>query len=603
MTPRIAAAVLGLLLALAASTPLWLSPPAPQGAQLISEAQFDHADGQAPVQVWLPHTWTGDQTQGHYRFTFELAQVPDQPLQLFIPLLSQRAVVLLGGREIADTKNHALLFGVTSGIPALVTLPSDLLVVGTNVLELEQEALGMARGYLSPLYLGSAEELVPHYWTKSFLLIHLRLMSLALHLLILAAVFLAWIYRPREPLFAWLLLLHVVSLPSYVGLLPNLQAESRALVPYAFMLNTAACLILPIIALLINGSAVPRWLKISVVIVPVASILALHFNMGSVPVFGIALFLLAICSSLTAVVISAWGVIHKRIDEAWFLLLPLMVLTTVLLRDGAVSAGWLQEPIYLTVYYRPLLTISIIALLMRRLGISLMQLDDANADLKRKLAQREEELARLYEEERIEAARRVRSQERQRLTADLHDGLSGHLASIIALAERERSDDIKQSAREALDDLRLVIYSLDIGDRELHVTLSDFRERLERQLKRLRITLDWSMSQLPEISGVTPAHALNVLRILQEAVTNAIKHGPATRLIIHGHAGTDGAAEIVVQNDGAPGAEGSGSGMENMRRRTLSLGGSLHVDVLPEGGARMVLRLPLRLPGGSAAPR
>lgn len=599
MTPRIAAVTLALLLAVAASTPLWLGLPAPQGTQRIAAAQFDHGDGQAPVPVWLPHTWSGDQHHGRYRITFELAQVPDQPLQLFIPLLSQRAVVFLGGREIADTRNHALLFGVTSGIPALVTLPSELLAVGTNVLELEQEALGMARGYLSPLHLGSAAELVPHYWSRSFLLVHLRLMSLALHLLILAAVLLAWIYRPREPLFAWLLLLHVVSLPSYVGLLPNLQAESRVLVPYAFMLNTAACLILPIIALLINAAAVPRWLKRSVVIVPLASVLALLAGLGSVPTFGIGLFLLAICSSLTAVVISAWGAIHKRINEAWLLLLPLLVLTMVLLRDGAVSAGWLQEPIYLTVYYRPLLTISILAILMRRLGISLMQLDDANAELKRKLAQREEELARLYEEERIEAARRVRSQERQRLTADLHDGLSGHLASIIALAEREQADDIKHSAREALDDLRLVIYSLDIGDRELHVTLSDFRERLERQLKRLRIKLDWSMSKLPEISGVTPAHALNVLRILQEAVTNAIKHGPATHLTIHGHAGADGTAEIVVQNDGTPDAPGSGSGMENMRRRTALLGGSVHIDVLPGGGARLVLRLPLRLPGGA----
>lgn len=288
----------------------------------------------------------------------------------------------------------------------------------------------------------------------------------------------------------------------------------------------------------------------------------------------------------------------RRTREAWLLLLPMLVLTLILLRDGAVAAGWLADPIYLAVYYRPMWAISVIAILMRRLGISLKQLDGANAELKRQLAQREQELARLYEEERIDAAQRVRSQERQRLTADLHDGLSGHLASIIAQAERERAEDIKHTAREALDDLRFVIYSLDIGDRELHVTLSDFRERLERQLKRLGIALDWSMAPLPEISGVTPTHALNVLRILQEAVTNAIKHGPATRLAIRGQAGSDGTAQIVVHNDGAPFEPGCGSGLDNMRRRAAQLGGTLRAEVLADKGTRMVLTLPLNLPEG-----
>src|SRR5690606_17820526 len=116
-----------------------------------------------------------------------------------------------------------------------------------------------------------------------------------------------------------------------------------------------------------------------------------------------------------------------------------------------------------------------------------------------------------------------RAQERQRLTVDLHDGLSGHLASIIAQAEREGAPTIERSAREALDDLRVVIHSLDIGDRELGVALAGLRERLESQLRRAGVALDWSVARLPEISGVTPAHALAVLRIVQEAVTNAVR--------------------------------------------------------------------------------
>ncbi len=256
----------------------------------------------------------------------------------------------------------------------------------------------------------------------------------------------------------------------------------------------------------------------------------------------------------------------------------------------------------LAVYYRPLMLIAFSVILMRRLGLSLQRLDGANAYLKQRLAQQEMELARLHQEERIVAAQRVRDEERQRLTVDLHDGLSGHLASIIALAERQEAATIEQTAREALDDLRLVIHSLDIGDRELPVALASFRERLMRQLKRLGIELDWSISKLPEVTGVTPAHALNVLRILQEAITNARKHGQATRITLRAGPNADGkAAVIVVDNEGIPFVRcDGGSGLNNMRWRAARLGGTVHIETLANG-TRVILALPLCLPENHAA--
>jgi signal transduction histidine kinase len=313
---------------------------------------------------------------------------------------------------------------------------------------------------------------------------------------------------------------------------------------------------------------------------------------------------------LIALVISAWGALVKRVKEAWLLLLPLCFLALATLHDAALVAGALDGPVVFSLYYRELLIIAIAVILMRRLGLSLMRLDDANTHLKRRLAEREIELHRLHEGERSEAARRVRSEERQRLTEDLHDGLSGHLASIIAQAEREQSPGIEHTAREALDDLRVVIHSMDIGDRELVVALSGLRERLESQLRRQGVTLEWSMMRLPEISGVTPTHALNVLRIVQETVTNAVRHGPATRVEVTGSAAAHGEALIVIDNDGIPyegegrGGRG-GAGERNMRRRTDFLGGTLQIEALA-GGTRVTLTLPSRLSGaqsGGGLPR
>lgn len=109
------------------------------------------------------------------------------------------------------------------------------------------------------------------------------------------------------------------------------------------------------------------------------------------------------------------------------------------------------------------------------------------------------------------------------------------------------------------------------------------------------------MLRLPEISGVTPAHALNVLRIVQEAITNALRHGPASQIAVRGSAGPCGDARIVIENDGVPYAavRQCGAGVHNMRQRAVFLGGTLHIEGL-QGGTRVTLTLPLQLSGSHA---
>jgi signal transduction histidine kinase len=251
-------------------------------------------------------------------------------------------------------------------------------------------------------------------------------------------------------------------------------------------------------------------------------------------------------------------------------------------------------------YPRPLMLAFITAVLMHRMGASLDQLDDAKETLVARLAEREAELASLHREDNVKTARLVRDRERERLTHDLHDGISGHLVSIIAMSERagDGSKPIEQTARDALNDLRLVIYSLDLGDGELPLALANFRERLAPQLQRLGIELEWSTANLPEVSGVTPGNALAILRIVQEAITNAVKHGPARKIVVRGTAAPDDRGMITIENDGTgtfePGRK-IGRGLANMRRRAERLQGVLTID--SDGQmVKVTLLLPLRLP-------
>jgi signal transduction histidine kinase len=594
---------LAVLLSLLASAPLWLTLPVPTHALTIDHAQFSEY-GAAPVPVTLPHVQGRRRALGRYRMVFELAQAPAQPLYLFIPTLSYRAIIAFDGDVVLDTGTTSLIPGITLGTSALVPLSGRHLGAGPHVVDILLEAPSVTHGYLSELYVGTAPQIAPYNRLRVLLFEHTRMMVLASQLLLAIATLMAWIYRPQESLYGWLFAMLGMSAFSYAGILRDVVPGVFGWLPYAFTVSMSSMFILNIIALKINGTVVPVWLRVCAFAVP--GVCMLTMASGLVPAGALAIGVVApimLAAPLITVVISAWGVLVKKVQEAWLLLLPLCFFALATLHDAALVAGVLDGPVVLSLYYRELLIIAIAVILMRRLGLSLRRLDDANANLTRRLAEREMELHCLHEGERSEAARRVRSEERQRLTEDLHDGLSGHLASIIAQAERERSPGIEHAAREALDDLRVVIHSMDIGDRELVVALSGLRERLESQLRRQDVALEWSMMRLPEISGVTPTHALNALRIVQEAVTNAVRHGPATRVKVTGSAGPLGEALIVIDNDGIPYKGGSrgGAGERNMRRRTGSLGGTLRIDAL-ESGTRVSLTLPSRLsddqPGG-----
>jgi signal transduction histidine kinase len=300
-----------------------------------------------------------------------------------------------------------------------------------------------------------------------------------------------------------------------------------------------------------------------------------------------------------ALFVVASGAFRRGSLDARLMLPAFFLAGWFLIRDALVTAQLIDRPlIMITPYVRPFFLVAVMAVLMRRLALSLDHLDRANENLNRRLAEREAELAELHREEGLEAARQIRDQERQRLTHDLHDGISGHLVSIIAMSERAGGDvkPIEQTARQALDDLRLVIYSLDLGDRELPLALANYRERLIPQLRRIGVELVWSTANLPEVSGVTPGNALTILRILQEAITNALKHGPARQIAIRGAAAANGMVAITVENDGRPFVAGNaGFGLPNMRRRARALQGDVEV-MSTNGGVVLTLLLPLCLP-------
>ncbi len=584
-----------------ATAGFWLDLPEPSGALAIDRATYTQGEGPTE-QVMLPHTVRrlgAPPAAARYETTFDLAALPETPLYLYVPVVNEEMSITLNGHPLFDSGTQSLASPLAA-TATLVHLPQSMLTAGRNeiVLAFYAGPLILAR-HVPRLYVGSEAALAPNFKLRIFVQERLRTIALGGQLLIGVGVLFAYFYRPRDPLFSWMAALVVLASIVALGLFTGFQPEGADIWPTIVALAPAVGFVLIGVALALIGVPPPRALRLLAIVVSAILVTSVASGLLTSRSVIAAISLPPMIVSFTiACGIIAYGALFRHNTEARLLLAPFLLMSWFAARDMGVSTGLLDGSMLLSAYGRLLFLAAATAVLMRRLALSLDELDRANENLSAKLAAREAELAILHRQERLEAARLVREQERQRLTHDLHDGISGHLVSIIAMAERADSatKPIEQAAREALDDLRLVIYSLELGDRELPLALANFRERLVPQLQRIGVGLDWSIARLPEVSGVTPANALTILRILQEAITNALKHGPARNITIRGAATDGGNAAITVENDGRPFAgDGRGYGLGNMRRRAGALSGELRLEALG-AGTRLTLILPTALP-------
>jgi signal transduction histidine kinase len=227
-------------------------------------------------------------------------------------------------------------------------------------------------------------------------------------------------------------------------------------------------------------------------------------------------------------------------------------------------------------------------------------------------------------EERDAADRRYRSEEagrlrvekdrlllleRQRLTREMHDGLGGQLISTLSMVERGRGDagEIAEALRRALDDIRIVIDSLDPETTDLTTSLGKLRARLTPALRRNGIELVWNVDDVSGLQGFSPEISLHLLRVIQEAVTNAVRHARPRRVEVSvkcpdtgERQGRKGRLHVCIRDDGCglpPGRSG-GRGIQNMHTRARELGAELVLrDAEP--GTRVDLRMPLPIANAS----
>jgi two-component system, NarL family, sensor histidine kinase DesK len=206
------------------------------------------------------------------------------------------------------------------------------------------------------------------------------------------------------------------------------------------------------------------------------------------------------------------------------------------------------------------------------------------------------ELVRELEAARAQVAEFAAREERLRLSRDMHD-LLGHNLSLIALksqlarkfmgrdaeaAEREVRD-IESVARSSLEEARAAVRGLRRAS--LAAELDGAREVLEAA----------GMEVSVDAGGPLPAGVETVLAFAaREGVTNVIRHSGAGRCeIVVRRVGDVAELELRDDGPGAPSSAGDGSGLRGLAERMSEVGGTLEAGSAPEGGFRLMARVPI----------
>jgi signal transduction histidine kinase len=221
----------------------------------------------------------------------------------------------------------------------------------------------------------------------------------------------------------------------------------------------------------------------------------------------------------------------------------------------------------------------------------------------------EERAARLEREREAEALAAV-AEERARIARELHD-VVGHSVSVMTVQasgvrrllrpdqerEREALLIVEQTGREALAEMRRLVGVLRRPEEAPALAPQPSLEHIDRLVEQAResglpveLRVEGEPTQLP--AGLD----LTAYRLVQEGLTNAIKHAGATRAEVIVRYG-DGNVELLVSDDGRGTSDGTadsgGHGLVGMRERVDVYGGELEAGPRPEGGYALRARLPL----------
>ena len=576
------------------------------------------------VDVTLPDVWTsrwpGYDGVVWYRLTWRETS-PAQARGLLLSYLNMAGAVYLNGSLLS--RDDSLVEPLTRAwnTPRYWVVEAPALRPGVNTLLVRVSGLSAYSPGLGPVIRGAPAAVHARYEMDRWVRRDLQLFSLAITVTLGVFVLTLWLYRRDETAYGWFSAMSFawwLYAVNQIATRPWPFATNDAWEVFVSIAFLAYCGCFTMFVLRFCGHRMPRietslWTTFGVgagwlVVMPHASIETSRALWAVIP----GVTYLGSCFLLFAL---TWR--ERRLEQR---IVSLCALTFIVAgtHDFLVFLGVLASNVYYTAQTSQVLMIGMAIVLARRFAENARRIEQFNDELRVRVDDAREELALTLSRQHELEVTNARLAERLNLAHDLHDGLGGALVSSIAAIEHAPHtlppERFLGLLKELRDELRIVIDTAAThqhGGVTLVEQIAPLRHRITELFESQKIQCVWRLDGIEQCE-VSAVQSLELLRILQEALTNVLKHSRASQVSIDLQH-EDGRVTLRVEDNGvgfgvdsvegnaSPHAMGyrNGTGLHSMRLRAQRLGGSLalqrenestivlvHVDLRGNGEAR-----------------
>lgn len=582
----------------------------------ITHAEAVRADWQspaAPAQGWVQvpladqwqTRWPDHDGVVWYRLRWQQSDA-NKATGLLLDYTCMAAAVYLNGSLIDRDPSLVEPLSRSWHVPRYFLLQSPLLKQGENELLVRVSGLAAYQPSLGVVDVGDPQTLQARFRNEVFVRHDLQVLDSAIGFVLAAVIGLFWLLRRKESMYGW------YALSAVFGRLYDSNFFASSPWPFpstdGWQAFIGACYVAGAAAhtVFLLRFCERRWPRLERVLLAIAVLVmagALLWPQWMGPHRNVYLVPTIAFLYLVSFTFMGYALRSGRRDYQ-VLALCIILPIAVSLHDLGVYMGWYGGVSYLGSFTSPLMLLGMGFVLAYRFANTMQRVEGFNAELRHEVQQATTQLADTLHQQHALELSHSRAGERLQLVRDLHDGFGGTLVGAIARLEQAPDDMPRQKVidmlREMRDDLRLVIDSTAREQADLAELLAPLRHRASGLLDAVDIQAHW---HLQDIDGIElgASRSLDLLRLLQEGLTNVFKHSRAQRVDVYLrrqgdqlqlHIDDDGVG--LVQGASGKGASGAGAGLASMRLRARRLGGELQVSAAANGsGTRLALLLPL----------
>ena len=192
---------------------------------------------------------------------------------------------------------------------------------------------------------------------------------------------------------------------------------------------------------------------------------------------------------------------------------------------------------------------------------------------------------------------RAQSQAMLQVHSELHDGVLNYLSIVNILSQEKPKTalaDINKLSRFAINEVRIILGQREQSEEDLFTALGTLRQQVVDHIPHSRVAIDWSLLVLMDYPIIRSTTVLEITRIIQEALHNAIVRADCKTLVVSATKTTENQFTITIENSGGKSFEGKregGFGISNMMMRARKI--NAKIDLAPiAGGAILTIDLP-----------